>query len=160
MQSKHFLVFIILNFTMRHVCKLLRNFFCFGICYVLVNIHIIFSLLRSSVSNGRPYCFCQVSFSLLFFFSYRFCSADFLKTTRLIFMKFSHMIPYDKNLLYFFLVLMTSLPVSKNRRFCVFYRSFCPERFSKMGKERHLKFSRMIDKRLKLCKICFKCIQT
>ena len=25
-------------------------------------------MLRSSVSNGRPYCFCKVSFSLFFFF--------------------------------------------------------------------------------------------
>ena len=36
-------------------------------CYSIVS----FSLLRSSVSNGRPYCYCIVSFSLfllLFFF--------------------------------------------------------------------------------------------
>ena len=34
-------------------------------------------------------------FPIIIFFSYRFCSADFSKTPRSIFMKFSHMIPYD-----------------------------------------------------------------
>ena len=97
-------------------------------------------------------------FPIIIFFSYRFCSADFSKTTRSIFMKFSHMIPYDINLLYFFLFWWRHFRFRKIDDFVIFDRSFCPERFSKMGRERHLKFSRMIDKRLKLCKICFKCI--
>ena len=44
-----------------------------------------FSLLRSSVSNGRPYCFCKVSFSLFFFFFL----LVFSQTRGRIFMKFS-----------------------------------------------------------------------
>ena len=87
-----------------------------------------------------------------------FCSADFSKTPRSIFMKFSHMKPYDKMLIHFFLFWWRHFRFRKIDDFVIFDRSFCPDRFSKMGKERHLKFSRMIDKRLKLCKICFKCI--
>ena len=94
-------------------------------------------------------------FPIIIFFSYRFCSADFSKTPPSIFMKFSHMIPYDKNLLYFFLFWWRHFRFRKIDDFVIFDRSFCPDHFSKMGKERHLKFSRMIDKRLKLCKICF-----
>ena len=64
----------------------------------------LFLLLRSSVSNGRPYCYCIVSFSLffLFFCSYRFCAEDFSKSVGTIFMKFSGLIDNHKNLITFF----------------------------------------------------------
>ena len=84
------------------------------------------------------------------FFSYRFCSADFSKTPRSIYMKFSQQIPYDKMLLYFFLSWWRHFRFRNIDDFVTFDRSFCPDRFSKMGKDRHLKFSRMIDKGLKL----------
>ena len=58
----------------------------------------------------------------------------------------------------FFFYFKTSLPVSKYQRIFDFYMWFCPDWISKTGKDKHLKFLEMIEKRLKLCKIGFKCI--
>lgn len=41
-------------------------------------------LIRSSLSDGRPFCFCFASFSFLVFFSYKFCPREFSEMTRYI----------------------------------------------------------------------------
>ena len=53
---------------------------------------------------------------------------------------------------------MTSLPVGDIDDFLIFKVSFCSEIFSETTQDIFFKFSRMVDKRLKLCKICFKCV--
>lgn len=62
-------------------------------------IYIFFSRFFSvSVGNGKPYCFCFVSFSQLLGFSYQFCSRDFSKTTQPIYFKLSDLKGVDLNL--------------------------------------------------------------
>ena len=108
--------------------------------------------------NGRPYCYSSVSFSLLlllFFFL-----LDFSKTPGRIFMKFSGMVYIGPERPKIIFRVMTLLPVLENDDFPFFRVSFCDAISSETTEDIFFKFSRMIDKRLKLCKICFKCIYT
>ena len=85
--------------------------------------------LRSSVSNGRPYCYSSVSFSLLlllllllllFFFL-----LDFSKTPGLIFMKLSGMVYVGLAWPKQTFQVMTSLPVGDIDDFLILRLSFC-----------------------------------
>ena len=55
-------------------------------------------------------------------FSYRVCPEDFSETVQWIFVKFSGLIVSYENLIYFFLVLMTSLAVLNYSHFSDFQR--------------------------------------
>ena len=83
---------------------------------------------------------------------------DFSKTPERIFMKFSGMVYIGPKRPKIIFRVMTSLPVRDINDFLIFRVSFCTEIYSETTQDIFFKFSRMIDKRLKLCKICFKCI--
>ena len=125
-----------------------------------------FFLLRSSVSNGIPYCYSSVSFSLslrssvstedlhvilrVFFLVYCFFFLlDFSETPERIFMKFSGMVYIGLKRPKIIFRVMTSLPVRGIKDFLIFRVSFCSEIFSKTTQGIFFKFSQMIDKWLK-----------
>ena len=105
--------------------------------------------------NGRPYCYSSVSFSLLLFF---FILLDFSKTPRRIFMKFSGIVYIGLERPKIIFRVITSLPVGDIDDFLIIRVSFCDDFISETTRDIFFKFSRMVDKRLKLCKICFQCI--
>ena len=89
---------------------------------------------------------------------YFFFLLDFSKTPGRIFMKFSGMVYIGLERPKIIFRVMTSLPIRDIDDFLIFRVSFCSEIFSETTQVIFFKFSRMVDKRLKLCKICFKCI--
>ena len=95
--------------------------------------------------------------SSYYYYSFFFL-LDFSKTPELIFMKFSGMVYISPKRPKIIFRVMTSLPVRDINDFLIFRVSFCTEIYSETTQDIFFKFSRMIDKRLKLCKICFKCI--
>ena len=84
----------------------------FLLCFLLL-------LLRSSVSNGRPYCFRSVSFSLLLFFLPILCTR-FLENDSPDFHQTFKSDRYLSEPCRKFSSLMTSLPVARYGRFSDF----------------------------------------
>ena len=115
-----------------------------SMCFLLLLLGFFFLIMKVFHFQRKTNCYCIVSFSLLLFFFFR----TFVQRISPKLIEF-----YEKKKLFWWRHFRSRTMAD----FVIFGRSFCPDIISETTKDRMFKLTGLIDKRLNMCTVGFKC---